>query len=205
VAATSASSPRWRSTSCRPRASCGGRLEAEAYLKPLRSIAVPAIDTLGPTPLAAVGEIAAEPDDPLPLIHDSTLLTGCDGPAVAALTEAVDLGHSTGLPVTEIRQLGGALARPSETQGAAGHMEEPFLLIYGGVVAVPELAGRITDLVNRVSTAMRPYSAGRTVPNFASDAERAYPANVLARLGALKHERDPRGVIRSNKPVIVGS
>jgi hypothetical protein len=48
---------------------------------------------------------------------------------------------------------------------------------------------------------MGPYQAGRTVPNFASDAESAYPPDVLARLAAIKRRRDPNGVIRSNRPV----
>jgi hypothetical protein len=178
--------------------------EAEAYLEPLRRIdrPPPTVDTLDPVPLAAVGDIAAEPEDPLPLVHDSTLLTSFDGQGIAALTDAVDLGHPAGLAVTEIRHLGGALARPSESHGAIGHIEEPFLLIYGGVVATPELAEPITDLVNRVGAAMSPYSPGRTFPNFAVDAKRAYPTDVLARLGAIKRERDPRGVIRSSRPIL---
>jgi hypothetical protein len=181
----------------------GEAIEAEVHLEPLRNIAgpTPTLDTLGPVPLAAVGDIAAEPNDPLPLLHDSTLLTRLDAQGVAALTDAIDLGHPSGLAVTEIRQLGGALARHSETHGAIGHVDEPYLLIYGGVVAAPELAGPIAGLVNRVRAAVRPFSAGRTVPNFAAEAEHAYPPDVLARLGAIKRERDLRGVIRSNRPV----
>jgi FAD/FMN-containing dehydrogenase len=177
--------------------------EAEARLGPLRSVAgqAPKIDTVQPVPLAAVGEIAAEPDDPLPLLHDTTLLTDFDGGAITALTEAVRVGDPSGLAVTELRRLGGALARPYEAHGAAGHVDEPYLLIYGGVVATPELADPISRLINGVSIAMGPYQAGRTVPNFASDAESAYPPDVLARLAAIKRRRDPNGVIRSNRPV----
>ena len=99
------------------------------------------------------------------------------------------------------RRLGGALARADEAHGAAGHVEEPYLLIYGGVVAAPELADPIAGLIARVNTAMGPYRAGRTVPNFAADAESAYPPDALARLAAIKRQRDPKGVIRSNRPV----
>jgi FAD/FMN-containing dehydrogenase len=181
----------------------GSPAEAEAYLEPLRAVARPApmVDTIGPVPLARVGEIAAEPDDPLPLLHQTTLLTGFDGGAIAALTEAVRVGDPSGLAVTELRRLGGALARPNEAHGAAGHVAEPYLLIYGGVVATPEMADPIATLIDEVNTAMGPYRAGRTVPNFAADAESAYPRDVLARLAAIKRQRDPQGVIRSNRPV----
>ena len=181
----------------------GTATEAEAHLRPLRNLAGPApkIDTVRPVPLAAVGEIAAEPDDPLPLLHDTTLLTGFDSGAIAALTDAVRVGDPAGLAVTELRRLGGALARPNEGHGAAGHIDEPYLLIYGGVVATSEMADPIARLIDGVSTAMGPYRSGRTVPNFASDAESAYPPDVLARLAAIKRQRDPKGVIRSNRPV----
>lgn len=181
----------------------GSPAEAEAHLEPLRAIAGPApiVDTIGRVPLAKVGEIAAEPDDPLPLLHQTTLLTGFDGEAIAALTKAVRVGDPSGLAVTELRSLGGALARPNESHGAAGHVAEPFLLIYGGVVAMPEMADPIAMLIDGVSVAMGPYRAGRTVPNFASDAESAYPPDVLARLAAIKRQRDPQGVIRSNRSV----
>ncbi|HEX6336373.1 MAG TPA: FAD-binding oxidoreductase [Jiangellaceae bacterium] len=181
----------------------GTAADAEAQLGPLRNLAgtAPKIDSVRPVPLAAVGEIAAEPEDPLPLLHDTTLLTGFDRGAVADLTEAVRVGDPAGLAVTELRRLGGALARPAESHGAAGHVDEPYLLIYGGVVATPELAEPIAGLIDGVSTAIGPYRAGRTVPNFAADAESAYPPEVLARLAAIKRQRDPKGVIRSNRPV----
>jgi len=181
----------------------GTATHAEAHLGPLRNLVGPApkIDTVRPVPLAAVGEIAAEPDDPLPLLHDTTLLTGFDSGAIAALTDAVRVGDPSGLEVTELRRLGGALAQPDEAHGAAGHVDEPYLLIYGGVVATPEMADPIAGLIARVNTAMGPYRAGRTVPNFAADAEAAYPPDVLARLAAIKRQRDPKGVIRSNRPV----
>jgi FAD/FMN-containing dehydrogenase len=181
----------------------GSPPEAEAHLEPLRAVAGPApiVDTIGRVPLAKVGEIAAEPDDPLLLLHQTTLLTGFDGGAIAALTEAVRVGDPSGLAVTELRRLGGALAHPHESHGAAGHVVEPYLLIYGGVVATPEMADPIARLIDEVNTAMGPYLAGRTVPNFAADAEPAYPPDVLARLAAIKRQRDPQGVIRSNRPV----
>ena len=183
----------------------GTGADAESHLGPLRDLAgkAPKIDTVQPVSLAAVGQIAAEPDDPLPLLHETTLLTGFDDAAIAALTEAVRVGDPSGLAVTELRRLGGALARPDDAHGAAGHIGEPYLLIYGGVVATPELAEPIASLIDRVSTAMGPYRAGRTVPNFAADAESAYPPEVLARLAAIKRQRDPKGVIRSNRPMSV--
>ncbi len=176
--------------------------EAKEHLEPLRNVPGPGpiVDTLDSVALARIGEIAAEPDEPIPARHDTTLLTGFDALAAAALTEAIGLGDPDGLPVTHLRGLGGALARPVAGHGAVGYIEEPFMLMYSGMVT-PEISDRIEELVERVGAAMAPYSSGRAFPNFAESAEQAYPPEVLTRLSAIKTERDPRGVIRSNRPL----
>lgn len=176
--------------------------EAKEHLEPLRRVPGPGpiVDTLGPVALAHIGDIAAEPDDPIPARHDTTLLTGFDEQAAAALTEAIGLGDPDGLPVTHLRGLGGALARPVAGHGAVGYVDEPFMLMCSAMVT-PELAGPIEKLVERVGAAMAPYSSGKAFANFAESAEQAYRPEVLARLSAMKSERDPRGVIRSNRPL----
>jgi hypothetical protein len=52
---------------------------------------------------------------------------------------------------------------------------------------------------------LEPVTVRRTLPNFAGEGQadsRGYDAATLQRLRALKRERDPHGVIRSNKPVL---
>ena len=49
---------------------------------------------------------------------------------------------------------------------------------------------------------MAPHSSGRAPLNSGKDAAAIYPAEVLDRLRQIKQSRDPRGVIRSNRPVV---
>lgn len=175
---------------------------AEDLLKPLLAVADPVSDTLGPLRLDQLDSIAAEPVDPVPGILETRLLTRFDDEALDALLTVVRPGERSPLVAHEIRHLGGALARPSETGSAAGIVADPFLLLYGGIVAVPELAGPIAGANQAIRTAMAPYSSERVPANFTDDDRpgEVYPPDVLARLRELKQRRDPAGTIRGNRP-----
>jgi hypothetical protein len=66
-----------------------------------------------------------------------------------------------------------------------------------------ELLAPTATAISAVRDAMAPWVSGRLLPNFSSGepAAQLHPTDVLARLAAIKDERDPRRVIRSNHPV----
>ena len=176
--------------------------EAEKLLAPLRALPQPDADTLAPMMLDQLDSIAAEPVDPVPGLLETRLLTGLGEDAIDTLLAVVRPGEPSPLLAHEIRHLGGAFAEPGPDDGAAGHLTEPYLLLYGGMVAVPELAGVIAGANEAVRTAMAPYSSERVPANFTGDErpDQAYPPEVLARLRSLKQDRDPHGIIRGNRP-----
>ena len=175
--------------------------DADKLLAPLRAIADPVSDQVAPIPLNLVGKIAEEPEDPTPGLLKTVLLSSFDDAAIDTLLAAA--APESPLFVFEVRHLDGAFARPDESLGAAGVIEEPYLLLFGGIVPDPALAPVIDGAIEAVQAKMAPWITGRVLPNFSTDEPNTelYPAAVHQRLVAIKQAVDPAGTIRSNHPV----
>ena len=180
---------------------------AEMLLWSLREAAPVAMDLMRPLRPSEVGDVAQEPTEPMPALEHSVLLTALDDDAIDALLAVVGDPRTCPLMVTQIRGLGGAFADDSPAGGSVTPVAEPFQLITVGVPAVPELAQAIPHAFAAVDSALARVASGQLMPNFTgahqSDAA-GYDTGRLERLRAIKRERDPRGVIRSNKPVLAG-
>ena len=154
-----------------------------------------------------LGSVAQEPVDPMPAMEHSMLLTGFDDEAIDALLGVVGDPARTPLMMTQVRGLGGAFAEDSPAGGAVRPVSEPFQLMSIGVPAVPELAAAIPHAFAALDGALGRLASSHRMPNFTgagqSDAA-GYDATRLERLRAIKLERDPQGVLRSNKPVLEG-
>ena len=175
--------------------------DAAKLLAPLRAVAEPVSDTVAPIPLRELGSIAQEPEDPVPALLKTVLLSGFEDAAIDALLKVAAPGSP--LFAFEVRHLGGALARPNESQGAAGVIDEPYLLLFGGFVPDPALGPVVGAAIERVQTTMAPWITGRALPNFSAGEPNAalYPAEIHDRLVAIKQAVDPAGTIRGNHPV----
>ena len=183
-----------------------GSAEAGAALMaPARAVgAAPILDTGGLMPVARLAEIVAEPTEPMPSAHWSTLLDDLDDATVASLLEVAGPGANCPLLIVQLRHLGGALRRPAATAGSAGGLDAPFELLGLGVPMVPELADAVQAGLTELASAVRPVDSGRAPYTFLSADEppdRAYPPDVLARLRRIKAARDPQRVIGGNHPL----
>ena len=180
---------------------------AEILLWSLRQAAPVAMDSMRPLRPSEIGEVAEEPTDPMPALEHSMLLTGLDDAAIDSLLAVVGDPRTSPLMMTQIRGLGGAFAEGNPADGAVRPVPEPFMLLSVGIPAVPELARAIPQAFGTLDRAMARLASGHRMPNFAGaqQADAAgYDAARLERLRAIKRRRDPRGVIRSNKPVLAG-
>jgi FAD binding domain len=178
--------------------------DAEELIAPVRALATPMIDTLGIVALSALGDILAEPVDPMPVLERSILLPTLPDAALDALLSFAGAGAPSMLTVVQVRHLGGALARPAANPGAVGTVEEEFQLFMLGIPAVPELVAPLMGQLAEGERAMAPYASGRRMFNFLghnADPSTAFAPEALERLRDIKAERDPFGVIRSNRPV----
>jgi FAD/FMN-containing dehydrogenase len=156
-------------------------------------------DTRADLPIAELGSITAEPTDPSPGMSRAELLTDLDEVAAKALLAApIDP-----LLSVQIRHLGGALARPSDSPHGA--LTEPYYLYMFGIPGTPEAAEAIKTRRQAMVDAVAPYVSGRkpyTALAVGDTAADAFAPDALARLRQIKRDRDPQGTFRSNFPVL---
>jgi FAD/FMN-containing dehydrogenase len=171
--------------------------DAEILLRPFDKVDGRLSDSRAMLPVAELGSITAEPTDPGPGHSRAELLTELTDEAVATLlSRPVDP-----LLSVQLRHLGGALARPSDS--AAGHLTEQFALYMFGIAG--ERSPEIRARQHEIARALVPYTSGRKPFTFLAPGERAANAltgDAIARLRHLKRSRDPLGVFRSNFPVL---
>ncbi|MFN8192933.1 MAG: FAD-binding oxidoreductase [Nocardioidaceae bacterium] len=178
---------------------------AEILLWSLRDAAPVEMDMMRPFQPSQLTEVAAEPSDPMPAMEHSLLLTDLDDRAIEELVATVSDPARTPLMLVQIRGLGGAFADDAEGNGAVRPVTEPFQLFALGIPMVPELEGPIEASFAAIDAVVGRLGNGRRMPNFVGhhqDANDGYEPATLARLQDIKRRRDPRGVIRSNKPVL---
>ncbi|GAA1881214.1 FAD-binding oxidoreductase [Asanoa iriomotensis] len=177
----------------------GSAEDGARLLAPVRAAAPAIIDAVGELPYPAVAAIHSDPVDPLPVYERSALLSDLSPEAVDRLVDvAVD---NAAVPVTlvEIRHLAGALRRAPREPNAVANRDAPFLLFMASVAAADEAAAH-TAYQERILSELDNWTTGLTFGNFLTPGDgrvehraTAYPADVHARLVALKRHWDPNG------------
>ena len=183
----------------------GSEQMANILLWSLRDAAPVEMDLMRVITPGSLDAVAAEPTEPMPALEHSMLLTGLDDAAIDDLCAAVSDPRLCPLMLVQIRGLGGAFADDGTAGGAVRPVTEPFQVLALGVPAVPELAEAIPHAFSAVDAALGRLASGHRMPNFVGEGQddaTGYDAERLARLQEIKRERDPQGVIRSNKPVL---
>ncbi|MET9064124.1 FAD-binding oxidoreductase [Streptosporangium sandarakinum] len=175
----------------------GGEDEARDLLAALDRLPRPLADGRRVMSVAELGSITAEPTDPGPGLSRAELLTGLDDTAAKALLA----DPIAPLLSVQLRHLGGAFARPSDSPH--GPLSEPYALYLFGIPADPATARAVAARQRALAEAL-PVS-GRKPFTFLGPEESAADAftpATLERLRQIKHRRDPHGVIRGNFPVL---
>jgi hypothetical protein len=177
--------------------------EAERLLAPLRELG-PEIDTFGRVPAASLIRLHMDPEEPTPGGGRSSLLDELPPDAVDRMVEVAgaDSGSSLFL-AAELRQLGGALARPQPGAGALSKLDGRFGLITGGMM-VGELAKQTVADCERVVDAMAPYSRGRQYLNFQEepvDPSTGYDTSAWEALLRIRKAIDPSGLFQANHEI----
>jgi hypothetical protein len=165
-------------------------------LAPLRSLA-PEFDTVTRVPAASVVRMHLEPEGPSPGYASSALLTGLPDAAIGALLDAAGPGSGNRLTIAELRQLGGALARPDPDGGALACMQGEFLVLGLGLDEDPATWPGMREDAARLLAAVQPWTTDHEylpMLDDLSDRRRAYPPDVYARLSALRRVVDPHGL-----------
>jgi FAD/FMN-containing dehydrogenase len=171
----------------------GDDAAAAEVLAPLRALR-PEFDTMARVPAESLVRLHLEPEGPTPAYASSTLVRELPDAAIAAIVAAVGPGSDTVLAIAELRQLGGALARPDPGGGALDALDGAFLALGVGLSGDP--AVQRVDAA-RFLRAVEPWATGGhylPMHDDRVDTRKAFPPGVHARLSAIRRSVDPHGL-----------
>lgn len=179
----------------------GDEVTGERLLAPMRRFGPALLDTVATMPYTALDRISEDPDHPVPIYERSAMLRSLDDDTLASLLAGVGPEAETTVVMCELRQMGGALARPAQVPDAIGVRGEGFAFFALGVLA-PPIAQLVPGQVDALMRSLEPHSGGRTfvnlhgVPRDRADRARPWPAATYERLRELKGAYDPAGLFR---------
>jgi FAD/FMN-containing dehydrogenase len=174
---------------------------AAELLGPLRALS-PEIDTFARMPASGLLAVHMDPPGPVPAVSGNALLGDLDDDALAALLATVGPGSTTSLLFAELRQLGGALARPAD--GAVGSIPGSYSLFGGAPAPTPEVAATGAADAAALVEAMRPWSLAAHALNFtegAVEVATCFEPEAWDRLRAVRAAVDPGGLFLANHEI----
>jgi FAD/FMN-containing dehydrogenase len=175
--------------------------------QPLRTLAEPLADLMGPMPYTAMQSLL----DPLwqagaQNYFTSAMLDRLDDDAIDTLLARHAAGQA---PVRELHlwQCGGAMARVPAAATAFAHRDAAYVLEI--IARSPDRAGfeQHADWARATRQVMQPWSGGGAYVNFTSDpgdddrVRASYPPDTYARLVAVKDQYDPTNLFRLNQNI----
>jgi FAD/FMN-containing dehydrogenase len=176
---------------------------AADVLAPLRALR-PEFDTVARVPAASLVRLHLDPEGPTPAYASSTLVSDLPDAAVTAIVEAVGPGSGTRLAAAELRQLGGALARPDPAGGALAALDGQFLVLGLGLGGADDGEwARQREDAGRFLSAVEPWATGRQylpMLDQRTDTRKVFPPGVHARLSAVRHAVDPGDLFLATHP-----
>lgn len=180
---------------------------ATDVLAPLRALS-PEIDTVARVPAASLVRLHLDPEGPTPAYASSTLICDLPDAAIAAIVDAAGPGSGTTLAVAEVRQLGGALSMPDPAGGALPSLDGRFLVLGVGLGSDAAHWPQQHADTARLLAAVQPWGTGRTylpMTEQGADTRTAFPADVHARLAAIRRSADPHGLFVAPHQAPTGS
>lgn len=172
----------------------GAAAEGERWFAAMRAAAPVILDDVADKPYTAIDSVHTDPLDPTPAYEAGNVLT--DFPAEAADALLALTGPDAASPqiLVEVRQLGGAFARPGGHPSAFASRGAAYSLL---VVGISEIPG-VEDHADAILDALQPWAGARRLPNFTFEPEQyvdAYDEVTLARLRRAIRTYDPDGVM----------
>ena len=147
-----------------------GAAEGADLLAPLRALA-PEIDTFAMIPPDALAGLHMDPRDPVPGIGDGILLDDFPPEAARAMVAAAGAASSsTRLVSVEVRELGGAVARPGPGHGALDRIDAAFAVFGVGAAITPEAGAAVTASLALLRADLMPWDGRRSTMNLADGA-----------------------------------
>ena len=186
----------------------GSREEGERAIAPLREIGEPLMDTFDQVPATGLTRIAMDPEPPVPGLGHHRVIKELPEEAIDAFYDAGGPDSGSPLLLAELRQLGGALARPAENGGALDKLDGAFVMFGIGMLMDPAMREPIEGQLDKMADAMQPWAAEGGYFNYAErpcDVDAILPEETCRRLSQVKRSWDPDDLIRSNHSVALAT
>src|ERR671919_12945 len=176
---------------------------AEPVLARFRSLAAPIVDMVRPVPYPEM--YPPEEEDFHPTVIGRTMFVdSVDQAAAEMIVERLESSEAT-RRVTQLRVLGGAIARVPDEATAFAHRGSRIMANVGAFYDGPEDKPVREAWVNELAADLRQEDAGAYVNFLGGDgAERiraAYPGATWDRLAAIKARYDPTNLFRLNQNI----
>jgi FAD/FMN-containing dehydrogenase len=172
----------------------GDAAAGERHFAAMRAAAPVLLDDVAEKPFTAIDSVHTDPVDPLPAHESAMVLRDFPDAAADELLRLAGPGSGSTQVLVEVRQMGGATARPGAHDSAFAARDAAYSLL---VVSIPMIPGAV-EHGQRIVDAMGPWFGARRLPNFTSDAAllpAAYDDWTRARLRHTIRRYDPDGVI----------
>jgi FAD/FMN-containing dehydrogenase len=172
----------------------GSAEEGERWFAAMRAAAPVILDDVADKPYTAIDSVHTDPLDPTPAYEAGHVLTDFTAETAEALLALTGPGAASPQILVEVRQLGGAFARPGEHPSAFASRAAAYSLLVVGIAEIPG----VEDHAAAILDAMAPWIGGHRLPNFTFTPEEyvdAYDEVTLARLRRARRTYDPDGVL----------
>jgi FAD/FMN-containing dehydrogenase len=172
----------------------GSADEGERWFAAMRAAAPVILDDVADKPYTAIDSVHTDPLDPTPAYEAGNVLTEFTAETADALLALTGPGVASPQILVEVRQLGGAFARPGEHPSAFASRDAAYSLLVVGIAEIPG----VEDHAAAILEAMAPWIGGHRLPNFTFTPEEyvdAYDEVTLARLRRALRTYDPDGVL----------
>jgi Berberine and berberine like len=176
--------------------------EGEKVLAPFRALATPIVDMLKPIPYP---DMFAGEEEFRPLAVGRTLfLDTVDRDVAKTILDRIRASSAL-IAATQLRVLGGAIARVPDDATAFAHRKSRIMASVAAIYATQEEERIQQTWVDEGVAALRQSDTGAYV-NFVSDegesgVRAAYPGDTWKRLAEIKRRYDPTNVFRLNQNI----
>ena len=183
---------------------CGPVEEGESLIQGWLDWKAPINNDFRIMPFREVASISQDPVDPMPAYHNGAWVRDLPDDAIDTIVKfGLNVDGSSPLTITEVRHVGGAMARADATQSAFGYRGAPFVLDIVAAVPGPDMYPLIDGYASEFKSALQPSLDQGVYMNFLSSKEvrgrtkEAFSEESYHRLVELKSHYDPKNLIRS--------
>jgi FAD binding domain len=174
-------------------------VKVDELLGPMRAVAKPLLATWRAATTLDVPQTHMDPPDPLPAVADHMVLGDLDEAGQQAFLSTADAASQSPLILSELRQLGGALADAVADGGAINHLKGAYCYYALAVPADEGQAVAMRGYLARARAALAPWDTGSVVPNFVEDRDnpgRWMDEERAAFVDLVRRGIDPDGLFR---------